>query len=282
MEVTALVIAGWVGCIYWHQLDVMTSQLGEMQGGSTQTDRLICLYRQQLEQLTRQAGDTHDLAVQTKSLADRMKDQAAQTKIIAEQARVQANAAMSAAVTASRQLELTERPWLFVKDARVATPLKFDANGAQVEFEIVLRNSGHSPAVEIFLYPQLYLLHGEEGAVPPVEQLCVNKVPRGESRPGLTVFPETDSPPQRITVELSRKEMADASKHPPGVPTIAGITPIICVWYRPTFNPDARYYSGVQYLLWPAIWPDKMLPGSSIPANSLSLTRNEFFGEVAH
>ena len=104
MEVTALVIAGWVGCIYWHQLDVMTSQLGEMQGGSTQTDRLICLYRQQLEQLTRQAGDTHDLAVQTKSLADRMKDQAAQTKIIAEQARVQANAAMSAAVTASRQL----------------------------------------------------------------------------------------------------------------------------------------------------------------------------------
>ena len=193
-----------------------------------------------------------------------------------------ADAATLATNTAVRQLELTERPWVFVKDARVVSPLTFGANGAQVEFEIVLRNSGHSPAVEVFLYPQLYLLHGEEGTIPPVERMCVNKVPKGESRPGLTVFPETDSAPQKITVGLSRKEMADASQHPPGVSTIAGITPIICVWYRPTFNPDARYYSGIQYLLWPTIWPDKMPPGSSVPITSLSLDRNPFFGEVAH
>jgi hypothetical protein len=193
-----------------------------------------------------------------------------------------ADAAKSAADTAARQLELTERPWVFIKDARVVSPLRFDADRAQVYFEMVLRNSGPSPAVDVFLYPQLYLLHGEEPAAPLVERLCTNKIPKGESRPGLTVFPETDSPPQRITVQVTRQELANASKHPPGVPAIAGITPVICVWYRPTFNPEARYYSGIQYLLWPTIFPDRMQPGSNVPINNLPLNRNEFFGEVAH
>lgn len=80
IEVMALAVAIWAGWTYWRQLNVMIGQLGQMQGSSDQTNRLIFLYQKQLEQLTRQADRTQTLADRTKDLADRMKDQADRTK----------------------------------------------------------------------------------------------------------------------------------------------------------------------------------------------------------
>jgi hypothetical protein len=188
-----------------------------------------------------------------------------------------AEAAKSAADTAARQLELTERPWVFVKSARVVSPLVFSGGGASVVFEIVLKNVGPSPATDVLLSPRLYLMPLKEDAIRPVERLCNNKIPSGVSLPGLTLFPGADSPPQRMSVGLTEEDIKKSTSW-----GIISITPIICVAYRPTFNPDARYYSGIQYPLWPTIWPKNMRPGSSIPINKLPMNRNGFFGEVAH
>ena len=189
-----------------------------------------------------------------------------------------AKAAESAANTAARQLELTERPWVSIEDARVTSPLTFGPDGAHVGIEIVLRNSGASPAVEVSITPKLYLLPRQEGTPRPVDRLCNNNIPPGISLPGLTLFPNTDSPAERYDVTLSKEEMITSAHGGP----IVVITPVICVAYRPTFNPEARYYSGIQYLLWPTIFLDKMTRGSSIPIDKLPLSRNGFFGESAH
>lgn len=188
-----------------------------------------------------------------------------------------ADAAKSAANTAASQLELTERPWVSIKDAHVVSPLVFNSSGAHVTFEFVLRNSGPSPAIDVSLSPRLYLLPSHEDVAPAVERLCNNKIPQGQSLHGLTLFPGIDTP-QRMEVMLDKEEMANSAKQHGGVIVI---TPIVCIAYRPTFKAEAQYYSGIQYPLWPTIWPEKMQPGSSIPINKLPLQRNGFFGEIA-
>jgi hypothetical protein len=273
------------------QWRAMEDQLAEMKSGSTDTHNLATAAGSQAGSLQNLATSTATQSDRTKDLADRMKDQADRTKTIAEQAIIQAkaakvsvDAAQISANIATSQLELTERPWVFFKDARVVSPLTFDSNGATVTFEIVLRNSGPSPAVDVWLLPRLYLLPKKQDAIPPVERLCDNKTPKGMSRHGLTLFSGTDSPPQRITVGLSKDEMAKAGAEHPAMQSgpIVVITPLVCVSYSATFKPDTRYSSGIQYLLWPTIWLDKMRPGSSIPIEELPLNRGEFFGEIAH
>lgn len=185
-----------------------------------------------------------------------------------------ADAAKSAADTAASQLELTQRPWVFVKDAKVASPLTFDKDGAHVTFEITIHNSGLTPAVNALILPKLYPLPLIESARPPVERLC-DATSYASSTTGLLIFPNTDSPPQTLTFGISKKEVGDNTHS-----GVLVITPFICVLYRPTFRKGGPgYSSGLQYSLWPTIWPDKT---TSIPVNRLPLVRNGFFGEAAH
>lgn len=184
-----------------------------------------------------------------------------------------ADAATKAANVASRQMELTQRPWVFVKEARVVSPLIFDNNGAEVTVEITVHNSGLSPASNVSVIPKLYPLHAVEPSESPIEGLC-NATSYTSSNAGLLVFPNTDGPPQSLTFGLGKKEIQENTRH-----GILVVTPFICVLYRPTFRKDGPgYSSGIQYFLWPTIWPDKT---TQIPANQLPLNRNGFFGEEA-
>jgi hypothetical protein len=187
--------------------------------------------------------------------------------------RKSANAAQKAADTAATALELTQRPWVFVKDAKVISPLTFDKEGAHVTFEITLRNSGLSPAINIQIVPKLYPLPSKEETAHPVERLCNGKSYHGGSIGGMMLFPSTESPAQKMNVGLNSQEIAKAEHS-----GMIVITPFICVLYNPTFK-DVGYSSGVQYLMWPTIWPDKT---KSIPISALPLDRNGFFGESAH
>jgi hypothetical protein len=106
-------------------------------------------------------SDTHELAVQAKNqadrmkdLADRMKDQADRTKTIADQAIIQAGAAKSAAETASTSLKQSrkvfsteQRPYLvsdvpgFVQTSIVA--------GQGITASVTVRNIGKTPARKV-------------------------------------------------------------------------------------------------------------------------------------
>ncbi len=65
-----------------------------------------------------------------------------------------ANAATSAANTASRQLELTDRPWVSV-EAFIASPVIYDGKTIQANFSFVAKNIGHSPAQNVSIAPRL-------------------------------------------------------------------------------------------------------------------------------
>jgi hypothetical protein len=195
------------------------------------------------------------------------------TLIVAVMSIISGFAAKKSADTATNQLELTLRPWVFVKDAKVVSPLTFDKEWAHVTFEITLHNSGLTPAVNAVISPKLYPLPLIETAKRPIERLC-DATSYANSSTGLLLFPNTDSPPQTLTFGMSKGEIADNTHD-----GVLVITPLICVLYRPTFRKDgAGYSSGIQYALWPTIWPDKT---TSLPANQLPLVRNGFFGEDA-
>ena len=118
-----LVIMVWAG-LQWQEMD----------DAGKQTDRLICLYGQQVSELSKQAGDTHDLAVAAKAQSD-------QTKTIAKQAVVQANAAKSAAKTADEALHISERAYV------VAGHPSMNASFDTVSLPIV--NTGHIPSGKV-------------------------------------------------------------------------------------------------------------------------------------
>ena len=61
-------------------------------------------------------------------------------------------AATEAAHSAAQQLELSERPWVDA-DISIDGALVFDRDGAHIPLKIVLRNSGHSPAMHTAIYP---------------------------------------------------------------------------------------------------------------------------------
>jgi hypothetical protein len=64
------------------------------------------------------------------------------------------NASRQQADTAQRQLELSERPWMEVKDPpRLVGPLRFDEKGAHASFQFSFCNVGQSVAEDVDFYP---------------------------------------------------------------------------------------------------------------------------------
>jgi hypothetical protein len=187
-----------------------------------------------------------------------------------------ADATKQAADTTARQLELTERPWVSIQNARIVSPLIFHQDGAHVAFQVVLRNTGPSPAIDVSISPILYMLPTKEKGPRPIDRLCNNQGSTAQNTgTGSMLFPNADTI-QQFHVILGWKQMKSSAKN-----GIIVITPVLCVDYRPAFK-QARYYTGIQYSFWPAIFIDRMKPGSSIPRDKLPLERIGFFGETAH
>lgn len=198
------------------------------------------------------------------------------TLVVAYQSIRSADATKKSADTAATQLELTQRPWVYVKDAEVASPLVIDKDGAHVTLNITLHNSGPSPAVGVSLVPRLYVFPAQESTIPPVERLCDahNYFGPGITH-GLMIFPNSDSPLQSMTVTLGNNEIMNGAHH-----GVIMYSPFICVLYRPTFRDTGPgYSSAIQYSFWPAIFVGKT---AVIPQSALYMQRTGFFGESAH
>jgi hypothetical protein len=122
-----VVIGGLVCYIYWNQLQVMSGQLAEMQGGTSQTSQLIV-------NAAHQASGIHDLAVAAKRQAD-------QAVIQAKAARVSADAA-NASIRTSQQSYVT----VGRQDGTVAEIVWPKNPEGKAGILVYFRNNGHLPA----------------------------------------------------------------------------------------------------------------------------------------
>lgn len=122
-----------------------------------------------LREIQKGGTDTHDLAVAAGKQASQAVNQA-------NAARVSADAAKSAADTAARSLELSDRPWVKVTDLKprgahtilslsfqdltlghlkgIPAGLKYQVT---FNYEVHLKIIGRSPALNITVWPELYL-----------------------------------------------------------------------------------------------------------------------------
>jgi hypothetical protein len=149
--------------------------------------------------------------------------------------------------TSHRQLEAEQRPWLALAGLRMTGPLTFDANGANIPIQYQLKNTGHSPAMQVWLESELYV-ESRFGLDARAERdrLC-NKIV-GQETPsfniGETIFPGDDFARQwnlqapKSLIDESRKQLGG----------VFALDVIACVAYRSSFSRDT-YYTGLQVSL---------------------------------
>ncbi len=131
------------------------------------------------------------------------------TLLIFFQTKKAANAAKSAAETAAKQLELSERPWVDA-DIRINGPLRFNANGANLDVLVTSRNSGHSPAFNATITPTL--VTGGPGPIDERNETCRTAVRLATTvGSGISLFPNT-SFPNLLSVGLSNQEIDTEQK----------------------------------------------------------------------
>jgi hypothetical protein len=149
-----------------------------------------------------------------------------------------ANAAESAAKTASRELELSQRPWVDA-DTQIGGPLFYNVNGANFMFTFTLRNSGRLPALNTFIEPKMAVIFNDEDPTQIRNELCADaKKTVKTSAIGVTLFPNVKYPKQE-TVTVNKQQMVSKRKESSGL--IEGPVLAVCIAYSSTLNPTSIY-----------------------------------------
>ena len=156
-----------------------------------------------------------------------------------------ADAAKSAADTAARELELSERPWISA-DFSAVSPLVIDSAGLRITIQTTITNVGHSPAVKAAESLKLYtsfLLTPDPWKMR--DEVC-HEAERdsnailSHTNTGLTQtwFPG-NQPPRIATYPISRDEIIKGMVQPSQVPHGMNPPP----WYSVNIAYCASYYS---------------------------------------
>ncbi|MGA9306161.1 MAG: hypothetical protein WBW31_12235 [Candidatus Sulfotelmatobacter sp.] len=198
------------------------------------------------------------------------------TLIVAIASLMSAVAAKQSSDTGARQLELAERPWVFISGSELTTPITFDKDGGHVTMKFVFTNSGRSPAINVGVSPELFVLTNEHSSVGEERDRLCNPSGPAPAVPGMVLFPGTTA--QEIRVGINRADMEKAARQGGGTFTSV---PIVCIVYRPNFK-DAWYYTAIPYSLWPLMrLEDTVRKDYSVPINQIDFRPNSFFGEIA-
>jgi hypothetical protein len=177
-----------------------------------------------------------------------------QTHIQAEANRKAAEAALTSAQTAERQLVLSERPWVKIESVPGPTkPLTYDDGGANLTLKFALRNVGHSPAgsvrIEVAAYP-LGAPTRSQDYVAEQKKLCdpIRADKPNPHEPGYRLFPgdlmmeeigfsihknEIDQTIEKISAAIQKRLSPSETSF---IPVIVG-----CVDYRFDFAPDEHH-----------------------------------------
>lgn len=153
-----------------------------------------------------------------------------------------AAAAKSAAETAAREVEVSERPWIVIDNVRVPSNQTLIVGKSIVITTIGMdvKNIGHSPATNVTAHLILRLSGGPEGDI--VKGICEGAIPPADGF-GDIIFPDKIGPPASYPINLSKEDVGKFWDAPPTnrILAVAG-----CVDYR---SPISReyYYTGFLY-----------------------------------
>jgi hypothetical protein len=194
-----------------------------------------------------------------------------------------ANVAQKAADTTAKQLELLERPWMSA-DVSIAGPLVFDKSGAHLSLDVILNNTGHSPAIRTFTNVEFFAVLSPPGLFKERERFC-NEIGFSSSLPSNAPLGDTYLPgektPRRWNISISSAEIEKATSDFDGsiVPEI-----ILCIAYHSNFA-SVQYHTGYIFNLrgYDPNWlPSSTLgirpAGGEIPPARLMLIRFPFGG----
>jgi len=168
----------------------------------------------------------------------------------AETAKQSAGAAKSAARTAASQLELAERPWLYLQELKIESGLTYNpSGGTTLAVTPVVKNDGGSPAAGVFSNSEM-IVGNFSDAVTERQRFCDARVRLRPPSYDETVFTKDK---KTLLVDFARISGERLSTLPvPAGSKTAVISPFIinCVAYRSTFNPDSIYYTGTIFEMW--------------------------------
>jgi hypothetical protein len=272
-----------VSALQWH----------EMHTGSADTHALAVAAKAQAEAAVKAGSDTHDLAEAAKLQADRTKDIADQTLVEAKATNTLVAETRKISEVNKRQLEVTQRPWVTAKLSVGGNGLSFTKDGkAVLDGVVVLKNIGHSPAVEISTVYAVVALNavdifGEPTDAIRIQRLICDEVRRNpkvvDDTPRVNIlFPGDETTPSQVE-STSYSFDVDALKLSFG----SYVSPVVvgCVDYRFTFATE-HHQTGFIYRLYggdPAdLYEHKMIKvGESLPPEKLQLIEYFFGGKYA-
>ena len=192
-----------------------------------------------------------------------------------------ADAATSAAETASKTLIVSNRPWVTAQ-VTANGPLFFTPDGdAHLPITYKLSNVGNAPAMDVWSDQELYMaVDIQRDTQAERDRLCGETEKRSVNM-GQTIFPGKDSGGNFVT--LARKENIDqsiATKGPFLTPHI-----IVCVAYHSTLNTKLWLHTGMIY--WINRVDERGLTyavkvGERIPSERLSMAISFFRGIIAN
>ncbi len=209
------------------------------------------------------------------------------------QLKVSADAAKSAADTAAKQLEMSERPWIKVKLVSHG-PFTFSSSGyANLGLQFALKNVGHSVAAGVTIETRMFPVLGNEVFTKSIEhqkEVCAiareRKIdPQGLAGGALSLFPEDESPsPYTVDVAIDKPSIdSTIFRKDRFFPGSQEIYPIVvgCADYQFTFE-SGHHQTGFIYevrQLNPAdrFHPMLIIVGRNVDAPKLLVDRY-FFG----
>lgn len=170
------------------------------------------------------------------------------TILIFSESKRSADAAKSAADTASRQLELAERPWIRV-DLQIAGPLIIDANGMSLVVRAITRSTGNSPAAAVLMESKMFVNYAWPVTLINAKRdaFCEGLKRRDAINQKYlkSIFPGGQEPPENQHLSVPKTELDQALKGGNGrvLPVV-----ITCAVYQSTFNNrvyETAYISGI-------------------------------------
>jgi hypothetical protein len=138
-----------------------------------------------------------------------------------------------------RQLELArsefenaQRPWVAVTYPEVVSDFAFDLFGATISIHLHIKNSGHSPAAFVTVFPLIFTMDNDAEGINKVRATCVEARKRPfDQLTGGTVFPG-DEDVRAISFRLSATDIMRLRSAPMSTTMLAG-----CIDYVFEFQP---------------------------------------------
>jgi hypothetical protein len=211
--------AGLLVVGYW-QWQVIKGRLGEMQASGKQTDQLIGLYREQVNTLGQQ---TEKLGEQ----ATKLGQQVAQTRVLAEQAKISNAQTLDA-------LHKSQRPWIgpYKQVPIVTGPIIVDSMGIRVDYRMSAVNFGSFGANNVGFLAQLYIAQDITTIQKRAKYACDNSTSNPDL--GRVLFPGENTAMLNVWPAFAMDIIPNKNANPPQKVYQAYL--LVCIGYRDQFG----------------------------------------------